>query len=95
MLLAWAALLAVVQSNLPHADVAHAETDNTPPGRSGTNLTDLELTIIYNEALDENSVPAKEAFTVTVDGEERTISQAYIDGSEMILILATAGYRGD
>ena len=33
MLLVLAALLAVVQSDHPQADVAHAQTDNTPPVR--------------------------------------------------------------
>ena len=94
MLLALAALLVLVQSDHPQADVAHAQTDNTPPVRGATYLTDVELSIGYNEALDPNSNPATDAFTVTVDGVERTIADAYISGTETYLILATPGYQG-
>ncbi len=94
MLLALAALLVLVQSDHPQADVAHAQTDNTPPVRGFTYLTDVELSIGYDEALDPNSNPATDAFTVTVDGVERTIDDAYISGTETYLILETPGYQG-
>ena len=68
--------------------------DNTPPVRGATWLQNVELTIRYNEALDPNSNPATDAFTVTVDGVERTIADAYISGTETYLILATPVYQG-
>ena len=54
----------------------------------------MELSIGYDEALDPNSNPATDAFTVTVDGVERTIADVYISGTEIYLILATPGYQG-
>ena len=60
MLLVWAALLAVVQSNLPYADVAHAQTDNTAPALDGTPYIDANVVVItYDEALDERFHPGE------------------------------------
>ena len=94
MLLVWAALLAVVQSNLPHADVAHAQ-DRTAPEVQGTPyLQDTELSVIYTERLDQNSTPGTDAFTVTVDSNDVEIGSVYISSAQLTLLLASPVYQG-
>ena len=45
------------------------------------------LTLTYDEALDENSVPAANAFTVTVNGATATVNDVSVSGSEVTLML--------
>ena len=48
------------------------------------------LTLTYNEALDEGSVPATDAFTVAVSGTAAEVSHVFVSGSEVTLALASA-----
>ena len=48
------------------------------------------LTLTYGEALDDASTPATDAFSVTVAGAERSVSDVSVDGSEVALTLASA-----
>ena len=45
------------------------------------------MTLTYNEALNEDSVPSKDNFTVTVNGAPATVSSVSISGSEVTLTL--------
>ena len=45
------------------------------------------MTLIYNEALNEDSVPSKDNFTVTVNGAPATVSSVSVSGSEVTLTL--------
>ena len=48
------------------------------------------LTLTYGEALDETSTPAMNAFTVTVEGAARSVSDVSVSGSAVALTLASA-----
>ncbi len=48
------------------------------------------LTLRYDEMLDENSVPASDAFAVTVGGESNEVTGVSIDDSTVTLTLLTA-----
>ena len=52
------------------------------------------LVLPYYEDLDESSVPATSAYTVTVDGTEVTVSGVEISGDEVTLTLGTAAIAG-
>ena len=45
--------------------------------------------LIYDQDLDESSIPAVDAFTVTADGADQTISSVTIAGPKVILTLAS------
>ena len=64
-------------------------SDTPPPTVTGTNLT-----IVFTETLDTESVPAADDFTVTVDGDERDVTSVSVAGPTVKLGLAgtiTAG----
>ena len=48
------------------------------------------MTLAYNEALDEDSVPAPGDYTVTVDGSRVNVTAVAVDGSAVDLTLAAA-----
>ena len=95
MLVALAALLVVVLSPLPHADVAHAQTDTTLPALDGTPYIDANVVVItYDEALDEDSIPGNDAYTVTINGSEVEIDEARIDGRVVEVLILAIVYEG-
>ena len=53
------------------------------------------LTLTYNETLDVAAVPSKSAFTVNVNGVERSIFIVGLGGSNVLLTLSTAVESGD
>ena len=55
----------------------------------GTNLS-----IVYSQALDESSVPAETAFTVTVGGSAVTVDSVDIEGRTVTLVLGSAVAEG-
>ena len=57
------------------------------------NLT--ELTLTYNEPLDETAVPATSAFTVRVDGVGHGVTNVAVRGSEVTLTLSRAVAYGE
>ena len=96
MLVALAALLAVVQSDHPHADVAHAQTDNTAPALDGTPYIEANVVVItYDEALDEDSIPGNDAYTVTINGSEVEIDEGRIDGRVVNVIIISIVHEGE
>ena len=57
---------------------------------NGAAVDGTALTLTYNESLDEESVPAATAYSVTVAGESRTVSTVDVSGSTVTLRLASA-----
>ena len=53
----------------------------------------LELT--YNYQLDSSSVPPTTAFTVSVDGVDRTVDNVYVGGQKVVLRLSSAVAPGE
>ena len=47
------------------------------------------MTLTYNEALNEDSAPSKDNFTVTVNGATATVNHVSVSGSEVTLRLAS------
>ena len=94
MLLVWAALLVVVQSNLPHADVAHSQTDNTLPELDRAQVTGTSLILYYNEDLDEDSTPAVTDFAVTADGSTIVVTGITREREIVGLTLTSPVYEG-
>ena len=81
-------------------DGAAAEAAATPRDRVAPTLSDAtvdgaSLTLTFGEALDESSVPAAGAFSVTVEGVARTVDGILIAGSTVTLTLASAVAHGE
>jgi uncharacterized repeat protein (TIGR02059 family) len=64
-------------------------SDSTAPTRTGQTVNAATLTITYDEALDNDPLPAPADFTVKVGNVERTVSSVAISGSQVILTLAS------
>ena len=61
-------------------------------------VTDVALVLTYDEALDEGSVPADTAYTVSVDGTDVDLANTdpvTVEGSTVTLTLASAVSAGD
>lgn len=71
------------------------EDDTTAPVlQSGAvNSTGTSLTLTYSEALNATTAPGS-TFTVTVGGSSRTVSEAIVSGSTVVLTLASAVGQG-
>ena len=70
------------------------DDDTTAPTLSTAAVNGTSLVLTYNEALDESSVPATGAFTVTVAGSAGTVSGVSVSGSAVTLTLGTAVKHG-
>ena len=66
------------------------DDDMTAPALSEATVENAVLTLTYNEALDEASVPANSAFTVQVAGAARTVDNVAVKGTRVTLTLASA-----
>ena len=64
------------------------------PVLSQATVDGTRLTLIYDDALDETSIPAMTAYTVTVDGSTVTVSAVGVKGSTVTLALASAAQTG-
>ena len=64
--------------------------ETTPPELSAAIADGTMLTLIYNEALDENTVPGVDTFTVMAGSDERGIARVSVVGAAVILILDSA-----
>ena len=78
-------------ANVPRFKV-NGFADVTAPAVRSAEVFFNTLTITFNEALDEDSVPSEDAFTVTADGSEvdlDAVNPASINGSTVTLALAS------
>ena len=83
---------------LAHAAVANQadhQVDGVRPAFVSAAVDGDALTLAYDEALDGGSEPASGAFTVTVGGAGRTVSDVSVSGSSVALTLDTAVEQGD
>ena len=78
---------------LLHAPQTRADT--TQPAQAGWHVNGSSLVIIFNELLDETSVPAAAAFTVNIGGTDYTPASVVVRGAEVKLTLSTAAAMGD
>ena len=69
--------------------------DTTAPTLSSATVTNATLVLAYNEALDEDSVPATSAYTVRVAGSTVTVRNVAVDSAKVKLTLASAAAHGD
>ncbi len=66
------------------------DDDMTAPALSEATVENAVLSLTYNEALDEASVPANSAFTVLVAGAARTVDNVAVKARRVTLTLASA-----
>ena len=64
------------------------------PTLSTATVDGTALVLIYDEDLDDSSVPAASAYSVKVDGSDRTVSSVAINGKRVTLTLASAVTSG-
>ena len=79
--------------------LAGHRVDADPPGVESASLDGTRLELVYDEALDEGSVPDKGAYEVTATNGGVTtplpVSAVAVDGSEVTLTLATPAVFGE
>ena len=79
----------------PPSDEATATPrETTPPELSTATVDGATLTLTYDEALDENSEPSSDAFSVTVGGTGRAVDGVSVSDSSVILTLGSAVASG-
>ena len=80
----------------PPSDEATATPgETTPPELSTATVDGATLTLTYDEALDENSEPSSDAFSVTVGGTGRAVDGVSVSSSSVILTLGSAVTASD
>lgn len=92
-----AADLATIAADRSAGNAASAAAILNPsrvPTLSAATVVDATLTLRYNEALDQASVPAAGDFTVTVDGVARAAAAVAVSGSAVTLTLASPVTHG-
>ena len=72
-----------------------ADADEAAPELSSASVDGSALTLTFNEALDEGSVPPASSFSVTVAGSARTVESVSVSGSAVTLTLASAVTSGE
>ena len=72
------------------AELAGTPRDITPPSLSTATVNEAVMTLTYDEALDENSVPASETFSVTTEDAPTTVDSVSVSGSSVTLTLSSA-----
>ena len=68
--------------------------DGVNPALASAAVNGAALTLIYGEVLDGSSTPAPDAFTVTVAGSGRAVTQVSVSGKVVTLTLASAVTHG-
>ena len=63
--------------------------DTVPPWLVTAFVNGDKLTLTYNEALDVDSAPATSAYTVEVDGGDRTVSRVFVSTVSVVLTLSS------
>ena len=79
-------------------DATNTTPDIIPPGQPKAEVNGNKLTLTFDEALDPDSVPSPDQFTVTVNGTAVDLAAAgavVISGSDVILTLAAAVGHGN
>ena len=78
------------------ARAAPVAGDTTAPMLRSATTTALEVGLTYDKDLDAGSEPAPSAFTVTVDGASRAVTEvSVLGGTKVLLTLASAVRAGD
>ena len=78
----------------PSDEVTGTPRETTPPELATATVDGTTLTLIYDEALDEASGLAADAFSVTVGGTGRAVDGVSVSGSSVILTLGSAVASG-
>ena len=79
----------------PSDEATGTPRETTPPELSTATVDGATLTLTYDEALDENSEPSSDAFSVTAGGAGRAVDGVSVSGSSMILTLGSAVAASD
>ena len=75
--------------------VSLADVDEIAPTLSSARMVGDALTLTWDEALDEGSVPGSSAFAVAVDGTAREVSAVLVSAITISLTLASAVEAGE
>ena len=78
----------------PSDEATGTPRETTPPELATATVDGTTLTLTYDEALDENSEPSSDAFSVTVGGTGRAVDGVSVAGSSVILTLGSAVASG-
>ena len=78
----------------PSDEATGTPRETTPPELSTATVDGATLTLTYDEALDENSEPSPDAFSVNVGGTGRAVDGVSVSGSSVILTLGSAVASG-
>ena len=70
--------------------VTLTDLDEIAPTLSEATVDGASLTLVFDEALDEDEVPSIDSFSVTVAGATRTVDNVVVTGSAVVLTLASA-----
>ena len=84
-----------VGDGTPSAEATGTPRETTPPQLGTVSVDGATLTLAYDEALDEESVPETTAFGVTVGGNGRGVDGVAVSGSAVTLTLASPVAPGD
>ena len=75
-------------------DIAR-ESQTTAPRPTVSTVNGAMLIMVFDETLDPESIPEKEAFDVVVNGEQRAVPAVAITGAGVVLTLAPPVEHGD
>ena len=78
----------------PSDEAKGTPRETTPPELATATVGGTTLTLTYDEALDENSEPSSDAFSVTVGGTGRAVDGVSVSGSSVMLTLGSAVASG-
>ena len=78
----------------PSDEATGTPRETTPPELSTATVDGATLTLTYDEALDGNSEPSPDAFSVNVGGTGRAVDGVSVSGSSVILTLGSAVASG-
>ena len=78
----------------PSDEATGTPRETTPPELATATVDGTTLTLTYDEALDEASGQAADAFSVTVGGTARAVDGVSVSGSSVILTLGSAVASG-
>ncbi len=79
----------------PSGEVTATPRETTPPSVTSASVDGAELTITFNETLQENAAPGTSAFYVTAAGSNRAVEMVTLSGAAASLTLATPVIAGN